>query len=175
MLFDDIQHGKSIWTGEEIYTMIGFEGDYPEFGSLEHFKWRQFIGRKRLDVDKIFETKRVSIRLTIAHSGNGSVERNAWRAVPKEEVLNWCALESAKKIIGPMLLAARRALGLSQSEDLPIEVSMTLSALSGGLIAQSRTVLKNCQTIDGLPKAKIKELQQWHNRKARKLKKLLEE
>ena len=177
MLLDDMARKEDRWNYEKIYTMMGFNGSYPQPNTLAHFKWNQFRGKKRIAVNKYFEIKRRPERIIVAHGSNwlGKATRNEWRAVPKEEALAWCALESATKITGPMLLAAGRALGLSNAEGLPMDVAMNFRALAAGIEAISSSVLKNCQSINGLPEATIKDLQEWYNRKARKYRKLLKE
>jgi hypothetical protein len=172
MLLDDIEHGKNRWDYRKVWELRGYNGNYPRSGTLAHFKWGQERGQVKDSINNYFEAKKRPERIAIVY-GNG--DKNEWRAVPKDEVLHWETLSTATKIIGAMILQARRLLGLSNAKGLPPGAAMKLRALSAGIESMSNPVLETCQTINGKDKAEMQELQEWYNRKVRKFRRLLDE
>lgn len=178
MLSDDIKHGITRWSYQGIWKMLGYdEHNYPRPNTLPHFKWGQRRGQKLIAINKYFERKKDTVRIMIAHgtNGNGESSLNEWRAVPKEEALNWMALESAKKIMGPMVISVARAIGYSNAEEFSLETRTMFKSLAAMIDSTSSVILSNSQSINGLDKATIKELQKWGRRKAQKYRKLLGE
>lgn len=178
MLLDDVNHGITRWKYEEVWEKLGYEMfDYPTSGTLAYFKWGQRRGKKLIDINNCLERKKETIRIRIAYgsNSNGEVSMNEWRAVPKEEALNWMALESAKKILGPMATAVRRSIGYANANNFSLEVKAMFNSLAAMTDSLSSVVLNNMQSIDGLDEATVKELQEWKKRKIQKYKRLLGE
>lgn len=178
MLLDDVNHGITRWKYEEVWEKLGYDMfNYPVSGTLSHFKWGQRRGKKLIAINNYLERKRETMRIMIAYgsSVNGEVSMNEWRAVPKEEALNWMALESAKKILGPMAISVKRAIGYANADDFPLEVKTMFNSLAAMIDSTSSVILNNTQSIDGLDETTIKELQEWKRRKTQKYKRLLGE
>lgn len=178
LLLANINEGITRWTHQEIYVLIGYNPKkHPKRNTLAHFRWGQERGQRMAAVNKYFERKKIAIRITIDYGSknNGEYLRNEWRAVPKDEALNWFALESAKKILSPMMLSIGRAIGYSNADELPLETQAMFKAIAAVINSASTVVLRNAQGIDGLEESTIKELEQWQRRKSLKYNKLLGE
>lgn len=178
MLLNDFEHEITIWTYLEIWLKLGRDEDsYPKPKTYKYLIWGQNRGKKLLTINRIFERMKKTIRLTIAYGtdSNGEEGENVWRAVPKNEVLNWHVLESAKKMLSPMINAVIKAECLSLAEEFSLTTRTMFKANAAMINSVVSVTLKNAQSIDGMETAQIKELQEWHRRKIKVYQNLLEE